>query len=80
MIGSWSIRRYLPDGTLDRVVILPVPMPMNLTFGGPDLRTLYVTSTYLRLPPGVSTRAPQSGKLVSVDAGVAGMPPHVFGG
>ena len=80
MVGSWSVRRFSPDGTLDRVVVLPVPTPMNLTFGGPDLRTLYVTSTYLRLPPGFSMRAPQSGKLMAVEAGVTGLAPCAFGG
>lgn len=79
MVGSWSIRRFGPDGNLMRIVALPVPMPMNLTFGGPRLDRLYVTSTYLRLPPGFFTKAPQSGKLISVDAGVQGMPQRAFG-
>ena len=79
MFGGWSLRRFAPDGTLDRVIHLPTPVPTGLTFGGPDLCTLYVTSTYLRLPPGFSTLAPQSGNLFAIDLDVTGQPARQFG-
>ncbi len=79
MVGNWSVQRFAPDGALDQRISLPVPMPMNLTFGGADLKTLYVTSTYLRLPPGFSSRAPHSGKLLTVTTDVRGQPKTRFG-
>ena len=79
MVGNWSIQRYRSDGLSDQRISLPVPMPMNLTFGGADLHTLYVTSTYLRVPPGFSSRAPHSGKLLSVQTDVCGLPVARFG-
>ena len=79
MVGNWSVPRYLGNGSLDQRISLPVPMPMNLTFGGADLRTLYITSTYLRVPPGFSSRAPHSGKLLSVQMDVCGLPETRFG-
>lgn len=34
---------FSPDGTLVETVWVPDPLPTNLCFGGPDLRTAYVT-------------------------------------
>lgn len=39
-----KIACYLPDGTLDRTLDMPVRMPGSVMFGGPDLDQLYVTS------------------------------------
>ncbi|UFI47169.1 SMP-30/gluconolactonase/LRE family protein [Pseudomonas savastanoi] len=41
--GSCLIR-FAPDGSVDRVIELPVSHPTSCVFGGPDLETLYVTS------------------------------------
>ena len=43
-VGAAALRRYRPDGTLDRIVALPFNFPTKPAFGGPDLATLYVTS------------------------------------
>ncbi|HEY4200293.1 MAG TPA: SMP-30/gluconolactonase/LRE family protein [Devosiaceae bacterium] len=80
MLGGWAIDRYSPEGKLIERVALPVPMPTNLCFGGTDLKKLYVTSTYLRLPPGYSTLAPLSGTMLEIDVDVPGLPTNVFGG
>ena len=77
-LGAWCVRRFSPDGDLEREVVLPVPMPTNCAFGGSDLGTLYVTSTYIRLPPGLSSQAPASGQLISVQTGVRGQVPRLF--
>src|SRR5690606_95153 len=31
---GWALARYAPDGSIDRVVPLPVPRPASITFGG----------------------------------------------
>lgn len=49
-VAAGRLRRYLPDGTLDRIVELPFTNPTKPAFGGPDLKTLYVTSTRLEMP------------------------------
>lgn len=49
MVGGAELRRYLPDGTLERRVALPFSNPTKPTFGGRDLATLYVTSTKLAI-------------------------------
>ena len=37
---GWRLVRYAPDGTVDRIVELPVQKPTSCIFGGPDLKTL----------------------------------------
>ena len=41
---GWRLTRYRPDGTVERVVELPVRRPTSLCFGGADLKTVFVTS------------------------------------
>jgi sugar lactone lactonase YvrE len=73
--GYWSagvsagrLNRWLPDGTLDRVVELPVRAPTMPCFGGESLRTLFVTS----LRP--DSAGPKDGRLLALNVGVAGVP------
>lgn len=66
MVGKWCIQRFLADGTPDRRIVLPTPMPTGIAFGGVDSNEIFVTSTYLRLPQGMSNSAPLAGKLLSV--------------
>jgi len=79
MLGGWTIRRDLPDGTLDRIVPLPLPMLTGVCFGGAERRTLFTTSTYLRLPPGYQAHAPLSGNVLSIPVGVPGPAVVPFG-
>jgi L-arabinonolactonase len=48
-VGAGALRRYRPDGTLDRVVTLPFSNPTKPAFGGAELDILFVTSTQLKL-------------------------------
>jgi sugar lactone lactonase YvrE/DNA-binding IclR family transcriptional regulator len=75
MRGGWSVIRVDPNGHQLAHYPLPVPMPTALTFGGLDLRSLFVTSTYLRLPPGYNDIAPLSGRLIELRPDVAGVAP-----
>lgn len=75
MRGGWCVQRIDTRGTPLARLPLPVPMPTALTFGGPDLASLFVTSTYLRLPPGYNDIAPLSGRLIELDPGVTGRAP-----
>jgi len=68
-VGAGALRRYLPDGTLDRVIDLPVSNPTRPAFGGADLSTLYVTTTRMPLGPG----AEANGGLYALRPGMAGL-------
>lgn len=42
--GGGCLIRIAPDGRVDRTVDLPVLNPTTCAFGGPELKTLYITS------------------------------------
>lgn len=77
--GGACLTRMAPDGRIDRVVDLPCSWPTSCTFGGPGLRTLYVTSARFTLSPEHLARNPQEGGLFALGAGVAGQLTHRFG-
>ena len=78
LFGGAALRRYGPDGRLDAVVALPVTNPTCPAFGGPGLRTLYVTSARHKLTPAQLAAEPLAGALLALDPGVAGLPAHRF--
>jgi len=50
--GGGCVLRLAPDGSLDRVVEMPTPNVTTCTFGGADLRTLYITTAAAGAKPG----------------------------
>ena len=76
--GRGELRRFAPDGSLDRVIALPTTKPTSLMFGGADLQTIYVTSMTI---PGSCPETPFDGKLLAVTGtGVTGLPERRFAG
>lgn len=75
---GWCITRYDPDGQIERVVALPVPKPIDCCFGGPDLRTLYVTTSRLGLPERRLAQVPWSGSVLAFECPESGLPGGVF--
>ncbi|KOP52232.1 gluconolaconase [Pseudomonas coronafaciens pv. porri] len=65
--GGGCLIRFAPDGSVDRVVELPVSHPTSCVFGGPDLQTLYVTSA----APG-DAHGQFDGAVLRADVGVKG--------
>ncbi len=76
VVGAAELRRYLPDGTLDRAVTLPFSNPTKPAFGGADMRTLYVTSTKMAINPEAPGFAANGGlfALTPGEVGVAEVP------
>ncbi|UGQ10852.1 SMP-30/gluconolactonase/LRE family protein [Yinghuangia sp. ASG 101] len=71
-----AVRRYTPDGRLDREIRLPVPRPTACGFGGAGLTDLYITTARV----GLADPDPLSGSLlVLADAG-QGLPLPAFAG
>ena len=75
-----SLRRYLPDGTLDRILRVPVSHPTTCAFGGPALDELYITSATIRLSDAERSRQPLGGAVLRCRPGVTGRAAHAFGG
>lgn len=78
MFDGACLARYAPDGRLDRTVALPVSRPTACAFGGPGLRTLYVTTARFRLAPDRLAAEPHAGGLLALDVGVAGLPEPMY--
>jgi sugar lactone lactonase YvrE len=73
MYEGGRIVKLSPTGELLREVELPVRCPTSLAFGGPDLRTLYVTSASKGRSKEELAQYPHSGKVLSFAVDVAGM-------
>jgi L-arabinonolactonase len=74
IFGGGCVNRYLPDGRLDRSLRLPVSQPTSCMFGGPDLRTLFVTTASYGLSDAERAAQPLAGSLFAFDVGVQGRP------
>jgi sugar lactone lactonase YvrE len=72
--------RYDPDGAIDRIIALPVSRGTSCTFGGPDYRTLFITSATETLTRTELAEEPLAGSLLACTPGVRGMPPSLFAG
>jgi sugar lactone lactonase YvrE len=68
------IVRVAPDGIIDRVVEMPVKNITTCTFGGTNLKTLYVTTAKIEAPAGDRL----AGGLYAVPTDVAGQPENQF--
>ena len=72
--GGGIVRRFTPDGRLDRAVTVPAKNTTCPAFGGADLATLYVTSSRQQHTPDELARAPQAGGVFAADVpGVRGL-------
>jgi sugar lactone lactonase YvrE len=84
LFGGSAVRRYAPDGRLDRVVDVPVPAVTSVCFGGAELDELYITTSSLRFDnpelPRVGPQPPEAGALFRCRPGARGRPPHRFAG
>lgn len=78
--NGWRVVRYAPDGSVDRVLDMPVERPTSCAFGGADLDVLYVTSARRGLRGDRLAAQPEAGGLFACDVGVAGPPPATFAG
>ena len=58
----------------------PVQHVTSLTFGGADLRTLFVTSAWLRLTPDARERQPLAGHVIAFEPGVGAARAPCLGG
>ncbi|MDQ0602115.1 sugar lactone lactonase YvrE [Streptomyces canus] len=71
-----AVRRYTPDGTLDRVITLPAPRVTACAFGGADLTDLYITTATV----GLEAPHPVAGSLLVVPGAGKGLPQPLFAG
>jgi sugar lactone lactonase YvrE len=79
LFGGHRVIRVTPDGRVDREVELPGSQVTTCTFGGPDLRTLYIAVS----PYGLDRDDPDAegaGLIYAFEPGVQGMPTDEYAG
>ncbi len=78
VFGGSCLLRIAPDGYVERRVAMPVRYPTMPAFGGPELRTLFVTSAKWPIPPAEWPRNPLAGHLFALDVETQGLPATRF--
>lgn len=76
--GAGQVVRFAPDGSVDRVVHLAAPQPSCVAFGGEQLDVLYATTARLGMSEQAVAKAPLSGGIFQLAAGVRGLPESRF--
>ena len=77
-VGGGRIDRYAPDGRLLGYLETPVSHPTHCTFGGLDMRTLFVTSSRYPVTSTEFDQQPHAGKLLAFEVDVQGLPEARF--
>jgi L-arabinonolactonase len=77
--GAGVVRRYRPDGALDREMSVPAKNPTCVVFGGAALNELFITSAREDMSPAELERTPQAGGVYrAVIERVRGLPDPAF--
>jgi sugar lactone lactonase YvrE len=82
-VATWpgyGVHRYLPDGTLDAVIPLPVSNVSSIELGGPDLRDAFITTAWEMLSEAEHAAQPSAGSLFHTRVEVPGLARVPFAG
>ena len=71
--GAGRVVKYLPDGSMDRVITLPVSRTSCPAFGGSGLNSLFVTSAREGMTASELVAEPQAGDLFRIRLEEPGM-------
>ncbi|MBV8665607.1 MAG: SMP-30/gluconolactonase/LRE family protein [Burkholderiaceae bacterium] len=78
MMEGGRLLRLSPTGEILREITLPARCPTMLAFGGPELRTLYVTTASANRSAEELKQYPLSGCLLTLEVDVAGLPEPAY--
>lgn len=78
MYEGGKLLRLSPSGEVLQEVTLPVRCPTMMAFGGPDLRTLYITTVRDKRSEDELKRHPLSGFVLSLRVAIAGCTEHPY--
>jgi sugar lactone lactonase YvrE len=79
VFAGHRVVRYAPDGRIDKIIELPVTNPTCVCLGGPDLKTLYITTATKMIDPAILAEEHLAGALLAIDVEVPGLPEPLFG-
>lgn len=70
--GGSCVVRHAPDGSIDQIVEVPAPNVTCPAFGGPDLKTMYITTARAGMSAEQLEKYPHAGSVFSIQLDVAG--------
>jgi sugar lactone lactonase YvrE len=82
-VATWpgyGVHRYLPEGTLDAIIPLPVSNVSSIELGGPDLRDAFITTAWELLSEDEHAAQPLAGSLFRTRVEVPGQARVLFAG
>lgn len=74
LYGGAGIWVYAPDGTRILCIDMPVSNVTKVAFGGPELKTLFVTTAWGGLNEEERAQQPHAGSLFVIETDIAGLP------
>ena len=77
---GWRVVRFAPNGSIDRVVEMPVQRPTSCIFGGAELKQLYITSARVGLREQELAKQPDAGHVFMLETEIMGLPEPWFKG
>lgn len=77
-ISAGRLNRFSPDGTLLDWIDLPIPSPTMPCFGGPDYKTIFITSLSAGKTDEILRRFPLTGTTLALQSDISGVPPFRF--
>jgi sugar lactone lactonase YvrE len=78
LYGGGQVACFSPTGEHLKSYPLSCPHPTMVTFGGSDLKTIFVTTARQHLQPVELSCYPDAGSVLSMSVDVAGLTQHVF--
>lgn len=72
LFQGWEVRRFTPAGKVDRVIRMPGSQVTTCTFGGSDLRTLFIAVSPHNMSEETKARE-KTGYIFALDVGVQGL-------
>ncbi|HEX6957774.1 MAG TPA: SMP-30/gluconolactonase/LRE family protein [Ferrovibrio sp.] len=78
--GAGKVAQFSPTGRRLRDIHLPVKAPTMPCFGGPDLKTLYITTARQKHTEEELQRMPLAGGLFKAEVDIPGLPEPFFAG
>lgn len=78
--GAGKVVQFSPAGKRLREIAVPVKAPTMPCFGGPDMKTLYITSARQKHTDEELIRMPLAGGIFAAEVDIPGLPEPFFAG
>ena len=71
--GAGRVDVFAPDGTLAQAIAVPATQPTCVAFGGPEMKTLIITTGRQHMSAEALAADPYAGALLTMETDVPGL-------